>query len=161
MSQLICGLAAETKVETPEGGLTARGVAGKTLSVFSREPEGRVRFRRILNSRCIAENQPVCRVTLESGASFRVAPEQILYKKGMIEVRADAMQPGDELVPTFHYKEGYEYRDDSEGATVTSNQALRVASVEPDGSGDLYAFGVNKTGNFFLTAGVLCKAESS
>jgi hypothetical protein len=160
MSQLTCGLAAETKIETPEGGLTARGVAGKNVSVFTREPEGRVRFRRILNARCVAENQPVLRVTLESGVSFRVAPDQVFYKKGMTETRADKLQSGDELLPAFCYLEGYEYVDDRNAATTVSNAAIRVTKVEPAGNSDLYAFGVNRTGNFFLSAGVLCKAET-
>lgn len=161
MSDLICGLAAETKVETPEGGLTARGVAGKNVSVFTRDVEGRVRFRRILDARCVLENQPVVRVTLDNGASFRVGSNQVVYKKGMTECRAGELRAGDELVPAFHYVEGYEYADDRSGATVTSNAAVRVVSVEAAGSSDLYSFGVNRTGNFFLSAGVLCKAESA
>jgi hypothetical protein len=154
-----CGLAAETKVETPEGSLTARGLAGKNVSVFTREPEGRVRFRRTLNARCVGENQPLLRVVLETGVGFRVAPTQILYKKGMVEVRADTLQPGDALIPTFHYREGYRYRDDTSGTELSSNQAIVVTAVEPAGNGDIYAFAVNRTGNFSLTAGVLCKAE--
>ncbi len=161
MSELFGGLAAETKVETPEGGLTARTVAGKNISVFTRDSQGRVRFRRVLNARCVSENQPVVRVALESGESFRVAPDQILYKKGMSEARADALQPGDELVPAFHYLEGYEYVDDETGSATISKATIRVATVEAAGNSDLYTFGVNRTGNFFLSAGVLCKAEAA
>ena len=34
MGEPVCALAAETKVETPEGGLTIRSVAGKAVAVF-------------------------------------------------------------------------------------------------------------------------------
>jgi hypothetical protein len=156
-----CGLAAETKVETPEGALTVRGLAGKNVSVFTREPEGRVRFRRMTDVRSIGADQPLLRVTLEGGASFRVAPCQVLYKKGMVEARADELKPGDELVPVFHYKEGYEYREDRDGTTSTSSESIKVAAVVPGGNGEVFAFGVNQTGNFFLSAGVLCKAGTT
>jgi len=161
MSEGICGLAGETKVETPEGGLTVRGLAGKNVSVFTREPEGRVRFRRMLNVRAVGADQPLVRITLDSGAAFRVVPSQVLYKKGMVEARADELKAGDELIPTFHYKEGYEYLDDSAGAVTPSAESIKVAAVEPAGTGEVFTLGVNRTGNFFVSAGVLCKAESA
>jgi hypothetical protein len=115
----------------------------------------------MLNVRLIAEAQPVVRITLATGAAFRVTPSQVLYVKGMTEVRADALEPGDPLVPAFHYKESYEYNEDTTGTTVVSEQAIRVVSIEAAGSSDIYSFGVNQTGNFVVSAGVLCKAESA
>jgi len=153
-----CALAADTKVETPEGAMTVRALAGKTVSVFTREASGRVRFRRLVDVRKVAEQQPVLRVTLETGATFRVAPHQVLYQKGMVECRADALQAGDELEPAFHYPDGYAYRDDVAGGPRTSSRAVRVVAVAADGTADLFTFGVNQTGCFFVTAGVLCKA---
>ena len=55
-----CALAADTKVETPEGALTIKGLAGKVVAVFTRDADGRVRFRLMIerpqsrrrNSRC-------------------------------------------------------------------------------------------------------------
>jgi len=115
----------------------------------------------MLDVRKVAEQQPVVKVTLETGAAFRVAPSQVLFKKGMVECPVAALQAGDELEPAFHYPEGYEYRDDVAGASRTSPRALRVTAVAPDGVADLFTFGVNQTGCFFLTAGVLCKAAGS
>lgn len=158
MTDSNCALAADTKVETPEGAMAIRTLAGKTVSVFTREPAGRVRFRRLLDVQKVAEQQPVLRVTLETGAAFRVAPQQVLYKKGMVECRADALRVGDELEPAFHYPEGYEYRDDVAGGVRPSTRGVRVTGVAADGTADLFSFGVNQTGCFFLTAGVLCKA---
>lgn len=161
MNETNCGLAAETKLETPEGAMAVRSLVDKNVSVFTREPSGRTRFRRMLDVRLLAEAQPVVRITLATGEAFRVAAQQIVYKKGMIEVRADALQPGDPLVPAFHYKESYEYRDDRTGTSVVSEHAIHVQSVEAAGSADIYSLRVNRTGNFVVSAGVLCKAEGS
>jgi len=158
MGEPVCALAADTKVETPEGGLTIRSVAGKVLAVFTREPQGRVRFRMMQNIRKTAEQQPILKITLENGQSFRVAPQQVMFKKDMVECRAVALQPGDALEPAFHYPVDYRFHD-SKGAALRSAASWRVHSVGPDGTADLYTFGVNRTGSFFVSAGVLCKAE--
>jgi hypothetical protein len=160
MSERMCALAAETKVETPEGAMAIRTVAGKAIAVFTRE-NGRVRFRMMFNVRKVAEAQPVLRVTLDSGDGFRVGPEQIVYKKGMTECRADALRVGDYLEPMFHYPEQYEFVDNHDGSRKPSPAALRIVHIETGGTADLYALGVNRTGCFFLSAGALCKAEAS
>jgi len=160
MSTGLCGLAAETKVETPEGAMAIRTVAGKSIAVFSRDRTGRVRFRMMQNVRKVGEQQPVLRLTLHNGQSFRVAPEQVLFKKGLVECRADALQMGDALEPAFTYPDGYQFKSDDAGDERTSDASLRVTRIEAAGTADIYSLGVNQTGCFFLTAGVLCKAES-
>jgi hypothetical protein len=160
MSTSVCGLAAETKVETPEGAMAIRTVAGKSIAVFSREPTGRVRFRMMQNVRKVGEQQPVLKLTLHNGQSFRVAPEQVLFKKGLVECRADALQVGDALEPAFTYPDGYQFRSDGESGGRTSDASWRVTSIEAAGNADIYSLGVNQTGCFFLTAGILCKADS-
>jgi hypothetical protein len=155
----VCALAADTKVETPEGAMTIRSVAGKSIAVFTREPEGRVRFRMMQNVRKTAEQQPVLKLTLETGHSFRVAAEQVLYKKGMVECRADALRVGDGLEPAFHYPQSYRFKDDVGGSERESDARLRITRVEAGGNADIYTFAVQRTGCFFLSAGVLCKAE--
>ena len=154
-----CGLAADTKVETPEGAMAIRTVAGKAIAVFTREAAGRVRFRMMQNVRKIDEQQAVLKMTLDNGQSFRVAPDQVLFKKGLVETRGDALQVGDALEPAFTYPDGYQFTDEH-GGERASGASLRVTSIEPGGSADLYSFGVNQTGCFFVSAGVLCKAES-
>ena len=153
------GLAAETKVETPEGAMAIRTVVGKAIAVFSREPMGRVRFRMMHNVRKVGEQQPVLTVALETGQSFRVAPTQVLFKKGLVECQAEALQVGDVLEPAFTYPDGYQFTDDRGGNERVSDAGLRVSSVASGGTADIYSLGVHPTGNFFLSAGVLCKAE--
>jgi len=161
MGEPVCALAADTKVETPEGGLTVRSIAGKAVAVFTREPPGRVRFRMMQNVRKTAEQQPVLKITIENGQSFRVAPQQVLFKKGMIECRADGLQRGDALEPAFHYPPEYRFHADANGGEQRSDASWRVSGVEPGGTADIYTFAVNKTGSFFLSAGVLCKADEA
>jgi hypothetical protein len=157
----VCGLAAETKVETPEGGLAIRTVAGKAIAVFTREATGRVRFRMMQNVRRVAEQQSVLMLTLETGHAFRVAPYQVLFKTGLVEGRADLLRAGDVLASAFHYPPGYRFRDDVSASVRESVAGLRVASIEPGGTADIYSLSVHQTGCFLLTAGVLCRAEAA
>src|SRR5205814_2156907 len=129
-------VAADTKVETPEGALTIKGLAGKAVAVFTRDDNGRVRFRMMLDIRRSAEQQPVLKITLENGMSFRVGPEQVVFKKGMVETRAAALRVGDTLVPAFHYPEGYRFHEDGSGVERESTASLRVTAVEPGGTAD-------------------------
>jgi hypothetical protein len=159
MTEPMCALAADTKVETPEGSLTVRSVAGKSVAVFTRDPAGGVRFRLMENVRKVAEQQPVLKITLDNGFFFRVAGYQVLFKKGMVGCRADGLRAGDALEPAFHYPAGYRFHSDADGSEQESSASLQVIGSTPDGAADLYAFRVKQTGCFFLTAGVLCKAE--
>jgi hypothetical protein len=157
----VCGLAAETKVETPEGGLAIRTVVGKAIAVFTQETTGRVRFRMMQNVRRVAEQQSVLTVTLETGQTFRVAPYQVLLKTGLVEGRADLLRAGDVLASAFHYPPGYRFRDDVSAGERESVAGLRVASIAPGGTADIYSLNVHQTGCFCLTAGVLCRAEAA
>lgn len=154
-----CGIAAETKVETPEGSMTIRACAGKAIPVLTRSDENAILFRMMLEVRKVADDHPVLKVTLENGESFRIAPEQILVQADEQAVAAAGLKAGIALLPAFHYPQGYGYRSDG-GAECVSDHALKVVRVEPAGTAEVYALGVNQTGCFFLAAGVLCRAEN-
>ena len=160
MGDASCAIAADTKLETPEGGLTAKTLARKTAPVFTLE-NGRARFRMLSEASVVAESAPVVLVSLDTGASFRVGPDQIVFKSGMVECRAADLQVGDALVPPFAYAPGYVFRDDATGEERTSDGSVKVAAVEHGGEAPMYRFAVNVTGTFFVAAGVLCKAASS
>jgi hypothetical protein len=153
-----CGIAAETKVETPEGPMTIRACAGKAIPVLTRNDESAVLFRMMLDVRKVADGHPVLKVTLENGESFRIAPEQIMVQADQQTVAASGLRAGIALLPAFHYPPGYNYRSDG-GSECVSDRALKVVKVEPAGTAEVYALGVNQTGCFFLAAGVLCRAE--
>lgn len=159
MSEVLrCGVAADTKVETPEGSMTVRACAGKAIPVLTRNAENQVLFRMMRDVRKVADAHPIVAVTLETGESFRVAPEQVLFGADMHPIPASQLAEGVGLMPAFHFPAGYRYRAD-EGDERVSDRALRVARVEPGGTAEVYALGVNQTACFFLAAGVLCEAE--
>jgi hypothetical protein len=153
-----CGVAAETKVETPEGPMTIRACAGKSIPVLTRNAENQILFRMMLDVRKIADQHHVLKITLETGDAFRVAPEQLLLRADMTPVVASRVTPGLGLFPAFHYPLGYRFLSDG-GEERTSERALKVAKVQSGGTAEVYALGVNETGCFFLAAGVLCRAE--
>lgn len=158
LAETVCAIAADTKLETPEGSLTVKSLAAKAAPVFTIE-DGHVRFRMFTDARVIADSAPALGITLENGATFRVGPEQVLFRKGMEPTRAADLQSGDELVPMFSYVDGYTYRDDGSGEDAVSRAALTVTRVEPAGEATLYAFRVRVSGRFFVAAGVLCQAD--
>ncbi len=159
MGRLNCAVAWDTRLESPDGPLSVKAYVGKAIPVFTRDPSGRIRFRMVVNARKVADAQPVLRIDLENGQSFRVGADQIVYDKDMSERRAGDLRVDDELMPAFHYLEGYEYRDDPSGERVRSRGTLRVTAIEPDGTADLYSLGVRRSDSFVVSAGVLCKAE--
>ena len=154
-----CAVAGDTKVETPEGSMALRTVAGKAITVFTRDPSRRLRFRMMQNVRKTAEQQPVLKVTLANGETFRVAPQQVVLKKGALACRADALRTGDLLEYGFHFPEGYRYKDDATGELRESNGCIAIAGIEPAGNADLYSLSVHKADCFMLAAGVFCQAE--
>jgi len=154
-----CGLAPETKVETPEGPMALRAASGKAIPVLTRDRAGKVVFRMMRNARKIADRHQTLQIVLENGAAVRVAPEQLFYRADGSLVPAAALRPGTGLLPAFHYPEGYVYRTDA-GDEVRSTRSLAVVRVQPSGESELYAVAVRETGCLFLSAGVLCKAET-
>ena len=159
-SRRCTAVAADTKVETPEGAMAIRAVAGNAIAVLTRAADGVHLFRLMKNVEKVAEQQPVLTFTLENGASFRLGADQVLFKSGMIDVRAAEVVAGDELESAFQFPVGYVYTDDA-GIQRTSTGAARVAAVAAGGTADIYRLGVNQTGTFFLSAGVLCKADGA
>ncbi len=153
-----CAVAADTKVETPEGPLPIRSLATTPAAVLTRTDSGQIRFAMVRAVAKAGEGQPVVRVTLDNGLSFRVGPNQILLKKGMVETPASAVVAGDELECAFCFPEGYVYRTDDQ-REITSRAAVLVSAVESGGEADVYSFRVNLTGRFVLSCGVLAKAE--
>ncbi len=160
MSESVCAVAADTKLETPEGPLTMRTVATTPCSVMTRTDAGPTRFHMTKAANKIAEAQPVLRIALANGRSFRVGAAQVLLKGGGGEVRAGDLQVGDELACVFDFPVGYRYRTD-DGREVTARGTVVVAAVGPAGEADLYSFRVNQTGRFVFSAGVLGKAEGN
>lgn len=158
MAREFSSVAADTKLETPEGPLTMATIARAPVSVMTRNDQGVVRFAMTAAARKSDTALPMLLVSLAGGRSFRVGHGQVLLKKGMQEVRASELQPGDELESVFTFPEGYVYRTD-DGAEVTSTGAARVETVEPAGLAEAYSFQINGSDRFAFSAGVLGKTR--
>jgi hypothetical protein len=154
-----CAIAADTKLETPEGPLTVKTVGNSPTAVMTRTATGLLRFAMTTAVRKIGEAQPVLRITLENGRAFRVAPEQRLVGRDDAELRAGDLKPGDALLNAFSFPVGYEYRTDS-GETRVSDGCVAIAALAPAGEADLYALRVERTGRFVFSAGAIGLAES-
>jgi hypothetical protein len=160
MSTSPCAVAADTKVETPEGPLPIRSLATTPAAVLTRTDAGLVRFAMIRAVRKADAAEPVVRITLDNGLAFRVGPGQVVLKKGMVETPAGALRVGDELEPIFSFPEGYTYRTDDQ-REVVSRASTVVTSIEPGGEAEVFSFSVNLTGRFALSCGVLAKADGA
>jgi hypothetical protein len=158
MTNFTAAVAADTKLETPEGPLTIKTVGVSPTSVMTRNDDGSIRFAMSTGVRKVAEAQLVLRIALENGRALRVGPEQILLKEGMQEARAADLRAGDELLNAFAFPRGYDYRTD-DGQMRTSTGTVKVISVGPGGEADLYSLKVVRTGRFVFSSGVIGKAE--
>jgi len=154
-----CAVAADTKLETPEGPLTVKTVGNSPTAVMTRTDDGLVRFAMSSEVRKVAEAQPVLRIVLDNGRALRVGADQQLFDHGMELRRAGSLQAGDELVSAFAFPAGYEYVTDG-GETVRSNGTVKVVSIEPGGDADLYSLKIALTGRFVFSSGVIGAAEA-
>lgn len=155
-----CGsgcLSGDGLIETVDGPVAIGGLAGKSITVMTRLPNGRVGFRLFTKIAMTASGVPVLRVVFDNGQSVVVDEGHVFYAAGGVERPVTALVPGELLDSSAHYPAGYVYRC-ADGSTQVSAGAVAVAHVEPAGTSDVFGGVVNETGSYFLTAGVLCKA---
>jgi hypothetical protein len=154
-----CSIAADTKLETPEGPLTIKTVGGSPTSVMTRTDDGLVRFAMSTDVHKVAEARPVLRIVLDNGRAFRVGADQILLAgPEPHEVRAGDLRAGDALLGAFVFPLGYAYRTDA-GEERLSQGTVAVTAVEPSGEADIYSLKVPRTGRFVFASGAIGKAE--
>ena len=133
MTGPVCAVPSDTKLETPEGPLTMATVARTPTSVMTRTDDGALRFT-MTGQAQKAEGRPAIRITLDDGRTLRVGGEQILFRKGMQEVRAREVVVGDELESAFVFPEGYAYQTD-DGREAKSSGAVAVSGSRARGRG--------------------------
>lgn len=154
---MTCALAADTKLETPEGPLTVRTVGASPTPVMVRGADGRVRFAMSRDVRITASAQPVLRITLDNGRAVRLGAAQVLLGPDGAERRAGDLEAGDALLSAFAFPVGYAYRADG-GAERVSDGCVRVASIADGGTADLYGLAVGPGIPFVLSCGLLGRA---
>jgi hypothetical protein len=154
---MTCALAADTKLETPEGPLTVKTVGASPTPVMVRGGDGRVRFIMSRDVRIIGSAQPVLRIALENGRALRLGADQLLLGPDGGERRAGDIQAGDALLAAFAFPVGYTYRTDG-GDSRVSDGCITVASVADGGTADLYSLAVTPGMPFVLSCGLLGRA---
>jgi hypothetical protein len=150
-------LSAESLIETVDGPVAIGGLVGKSITVMTRLPNGRVGFRLFTKIAITASAVPVLRVTFDNGQSIVVDEGHVFYARDRVQRPVGDLVPGELLDSSAHFPAGYAFRR-MDGSTQVSAGAVAVASVEPVGRADVYGGVVNETGSYFVTAGVLCKA---
>jgi len=150
-------LTGESLIETVDGPVAIGGLVGKSITVMTRLPNGRIGFRLLTKIAVTATAVPVLRVTFDNGQFVVVDHGHVFYDRDGIERPVVTLAPGDLLDSSAHFPEGYVFRR-MDGSTQVSAGAVAVARVETAGEADVYGGIVNETGRYFVTAGVLCKA---
>jgi len=150
-------LTGESLIETVDGPVAIGGLVGKSITVMTRLPNGRVGFRLFTKIAVTATAVPVLRVTFDNGQFVVVDHGHVFYGRDTVERPVAALTPGELLDSSAHFPEGYVFRR-MDGSTQVSAGAVAVARIEPAGEADVYGGIVNETGSYFVTAGVLCKA---
>lgn len=151
------GLSGDSLVETVDGPVAMAKLAGKSVPVLTRLPDGQIGFRLMRDVACTTAGAPVLRVVLDNGQSIVVEPGHQVYRKGMAATPAGTLAPGDLVETSFHFPEGYELTR-TDGTKERSAGAVRVAAVEDAGTADVFGGVVHETRCYFATAGVLCRA---
>ncbi|MBX3027113.1 hypothetical protein KF840_19600 [bacterium] len=151
-----CALAADTKLETPEGPLTVKTVGASPTPVMVRI-DGRNRFAMSRDVRLVAAAQPVLRIALENGRALRLGADQVLLGPAGSERRAGDLQAGDALLCAFAFPVGYAYRTD-DGEARVSDGCVSVASIADGGSADLYSLAVGSGAPLVLACGLVGRA---
>lgn len=152
------GLAQHTLIEAVDGPAAIRDLVAKGMPVLTRLPSGARGFRILSKVTASAEPVTVFRIVLDNGQVATVGTDQIVYRSGLIAVRASEVRPGDLLEASFHYPSGYRVRDAAGLEVAASGHAgLLVVAAEVAGTDVVYAGRVNETGCLFLTSGILCQ----
>lgn len=151
---MTCALAADTKLETPEGPLTVKTVGASPTPVMVRGADGRVRFAMSRDVRVVASAQPVLRIALDNGRGLRLGGEQVLLGPDGVARRAGDLAAGDALLSAFAFPVGYAYRTDA-GETRISDGCVAVTAVAAGGTADLYSLAVPSDTPFVFSCGLL------
>jgi hypothetical protein len=149
-------LTAETLVEAIDGPTKVGTLEGKSMPILTRLPNGKLGFRIMGKFVKGPAASPVVRVAFENGQSVRVGRDQLFFRNDMAEVAAGELRPGDALVPSWDYRDGYAPPDLPEQRPADG--ALRVVSITPEGEAETFSAPIRETGRFFLTCGVMLKA---
>ena len=126
---------------------------GLRAEVFTLDSHRNVRIKPMRAPRLVKRNDPVVKVTLESGAEIVCTPDHRFMMRDGTYREAQQLKAKDQLMPFA--RTAIPERLHRTGAfPVPAALTQKVAKVEPAGRADVYDLTVDVTQNFALNAGV-------
>jgi DNA gyrase subunit A len=151
--------AGETKVELYSGEqkpfteLVEMAHKGLRAEIFTVDPHRNVRIKPLRAPRLVRRNDPVVKVTLESGAEIVCTPDHRFMLRDGTYREAQQLKAKDQLMPFA--RSAIPERLHRTGAfPIPASLTQKVSKVEPAGRADVYDLTVDLTQNFALGAGV-------
>ncbi|HEV8672117.1 MAG TPA: DNA gyrase subunit A [Candidatus Limnocylindria bacterium] len=151
--------AADTKVELYNGEqrtlaeLVEMAHRGARVDVFTVDAHRNVRIKPMRAPRLVRRNDPVVKVTLESGAEIVCTPDHRFMLRDGTYREASQLKAKDQLMP-FARSSIPERLHRTGAFPIPASLTQKVAKVEPAGRADVYDLTVDITQNFALAAGI-------
>src|SRR5947199_8388331 len=126
---------------------------GLRAEIFTVDAHRNVRIKPLRAPRLVRRNDPVVKVTLESGAEIVCTPDHRFMLRDGTYREAQQLKAKDQLMPSP--RTAIPERLHRTGAfPIPASLTQRVTKVEPAGRADVYDLTVDLTQNFALAAGV-------
>jgi DNA gyrase subunit A len=149
----------ETKVELYSGEqkpfteLVEMAHKGLRAEIFTVDPHRNVRIKPLRAPRLVRRNDPVVKVTLESGAEIVCTPDHRFMLRDGTYREAQQLKAKDQLMP-FSRSAIPERLHRTGAFPIPASLTQKVSKVEPAGRADVFDLTVDLTQNFALAAGV-------
>jgi len=149
----------DTKVELYNGEqkpfteLVEMAHKGLRAEIFTVDPHRNVRIKPLRAPRLVRRNDPVVKVTLETGAEIVCTPDHRFMLRDGTYREAQQLKAKDQLMP-FSRSAIPERLHRTGAFPIPASLSQKVSTVEPAGRADVYDLTVDLTQNFALAAGV-------
>ena len=149
----------DTKVELYNGEqktfseLVEMAHKGMRAEIFTVDAHRNVRIKPLRAPRLVRRNDPVVKLTLESGAEILCTPDHRYMLRDGTYREAQQLKAKDQLMP-FSRTAIPERLHRTGAFPIPASLTAKVAKVEPAGRADVYDLTVDVTQNFALAAGV-------
>src|SRR5438128_4397961 len=149
----------DTKVELYSGKqktfseLVEMAHKGMRAEIFTVDAHRNVRIKPLRAPRLVRRNDPVVKLTLESGAEILCTPDHRYMLRDGTYREAQQLKGKDQLMP-FSRTAIPERLHRTGAFPIPASLTAKVAKVEPAGRADVYDLTVDVTQNFALAAGV-------
>src|SRR6267378_4377152 len=126
---------------------------GLRAEIFTVDPHRNVRIKPLRAPRFVRRNDPVVKVTLETGAEIVCTPDHRFMLRDGTYREAQQLKAKDQLMP-FSRSAIPERLHRTGAFPIPASLTQKVSKVEPAGRADVYDLTVDLTQNFALAAGV-------